>query len=58
MHRRLKLFNFGRIQTADIVVTWSWIIAFPLVMKTIQNILMTLLAGSQMSGCCPLDYFF
>ena len=27
-------------------------------MKTIQNILMTVLAGCQVSDCCPLGYLF
>ena len=27
-------------------------------LKTIQNILMTLLDGSQVSDCCPLGYLF
>ena len=51
MHRILKGFDFGHIQTTDIGVILPWTIAF--LLETIRIILMPLLAGSQMSDCCP-----
>ena len=52
----MKGFYFGHVHTSDIGVTWPWTIAFYL--KTIQNILTSLHAGTQVSDRCPLGYLF
>ena len=55
MRKSLKGFDFGGTQTADIGVTEKTIDPY---LKTIQNILMTFLAGSQVIDHYPLGYLF
>ena len=49
---------FWHIQTADIVELIGPEKTIALLLETIQNILMTLLDGSQVSDRCPLGYLF
>ena len=57
MHKSLQEFDFWHIQTADAVELIGpekkQLLSD---LKTIQNILMTLLDGSQVSDRCPLGY--
>ena len=57
MHQGLKGFYIGHIQTADIGVTWPWKTNNCSYLKTIQNIIRTLLAGSQVSDRCTFAFF-
>ena len=56
MHKSLQEFDFWHIQTADIVELIALKKQLLSYLKTIQNILMTLLDGSQVSDRGPLSY--
>ena len=58
MHKSLQEFDFWHIQTVDIVELIGPEKQLLSYLKTIQNILMTLLDGSQSRDCCPLGYLF